>query len=159
CGSTEGGIVAYRKVSRAPSRYRGVPPVYQRARLPSTDRVDFEVLAMARGSQRRAAMSHEPEDAEWGRRWRTWSVVTALMAACGPPGRAGLGDDAGDDAVGDGATSDPCAPANLGDSYIGCDYYPTVTGNTVGTLFDFAVAIANTSNEPAAISITGGALE
>src|SRR5690349_7863946 len=39
-----------------------------------------------------------------------------------------------------------CTERALGESYIGCEYYPTVTGNTTGTMFDFAVAIANTSN-------------
>ena len=38
----------------------------------------------------------------------------------------------------------PCSPDRLGTSYIGCEYYPTVTGNTVANMFDFAVAIANT---------------
>jgi hypothetical protein len=49
-----------------------------------------------------------------------------------------------------------CAPQNLGSSYIGCDYFPTVTGNTAGTMFDFAVAIANTSNDTAKVNIEGG---
>ena len=51
-----------------------------------------------------------------------------------------------------------CAPQNLGSSYIGCDYFPTVTGNTAGTTFDFAVAIANTTSDAARIQIEGGAL-
>ena len=51
-----------------------------------------------------------------------------------------------------------CAPKSLGTSYIGCDYYPTVTGNTTGNVFDFAVAIANTSSGDATVTIDGGAL-
>src|SRR5688572_28180232 len=46
-----------------------------------------------------------------------------------------------------------CSPKSLGTSYIGCDYYPTVTGNTTGTTFDFAVAIANTHNTDATVTI------
>jgi hypothetical protein len=51
-----------------------------------------------------------------------------------------------------------CSPDNLGTSYIGCDYYPTVTGNTAGEAFDYAVAIANTTMTDADITIDGGAL-
>ena len=51
-----------------------------------------------------------------------------------------------------------CAPKSLGTSYIGCEYYPTVTGNTAGTEFDFAVAIANTTVTQASVTIEGGAL-
>ena len=65
-----------------------------------------------------------------------------------------------------GMTCDPnaggcvgqCSPKSLGTSYIGCDYYPTVTGNTTATSFDYAVAIANTANAPAMVTIEGGAL-
>ena len=32
-----------------------------------------------------------------------------------------------------------CAPQNLGTSYIGCEYYPTVTGNDVDESFEFAI--------------------
>jgi hypothetical protein len=57
-----------------------------------------------------------------------------------------------------GACTGPCAATALGTSYIGCDYYPTVTGNTTGTVFDFAVAIANTAGSDAVVTIDGGAL-
>jgi hypothetical protein len=65
-----------------------------------------------------------------------------------------------------GSTCDPgtgqctgtCAPQNLGVSYIGCDYYPTVTGNMVATPYNFAVAVSNTSSAVANITIDGGAL-
>lgn len=57
-----------------------------------------------------------------------------------------------------GACVGACAPQHIGSSYIGCDYFPTVTGNTAGTQFDFAVAIANTTPESTAIHIEGGAL-
>ncbi|MFT3693570.1 MAG: IgGFc-binding protein [Kofleriaceae bacterium] len=57
-----------------------------------------------------------------------------------------------------GACVGDCSPKTLGNSYIGCEYYPTVTGNTTGTVFDFAVAIANTTANPAMVTIDGGAL-
>jgi hypothetical protein len=51
-----------------------------------------------------------------------------------------------------------CAPKTLGNSYIGCEYYPTVTGNAVLDSFDFAVAIANTGSGDATVTIEGGGL-
>ncbi len=57
-----------------------------------------------------------------------------------------------------GRCTGPCAPDALGDSYIGCDYYPTVSGNIVLDYFQFAVAVANTSNEVAMVTIDEGAL-
>jgi hypothetical protein len=57
-----------------------------------------------------------------------------------------------------GSCTGPCAPSALGTSYIGCDYYPTVTGNMVSSNYNFAVAIANTSNDVANVTIEGGAL-
>ena len=50
-----------------------------------------------------------------------------------------------------------CAPDELGASYIGCDYYPTVTPNVVDPLFSFAVAVSNTTGAPAKVKITRGA--
>lgn len=57
-----------------------------------------------------------------------------------------------------GACTGPCAPQNLGTSYIGCDYYPTVTGNMVSSNYNFAVAIANTSSTMVTVAIEGGPL-
>lgn len=51
-----------------------------------------------------------------------------------------------------------CATGSLAASYIGCDYYPTVTAQLVNQDFSFAVAIANTSNNPATITIDEGVL-
>lgn len=47
-----------------------------------------------------------------------------------------------------------CAPDALSASYIGCDYYPTVTPNIVDPTFSFAVAVSNTTDEPAQVTIT-----
>lgn len=57
-----------------------------------------------------------------------------------------------------GSCTGACTPGALGPSYIGCEYFPTITGNTAGTMFDFAVAIANTSAVAASVHIEGGAL-
>jgi hypothetical protein len=51
-----------------------------------------------------------------------------------------------------------CAPENLGSSYLGCDYYPTQTGNLVRDRFAFAAVVANAANAPARVTISGGAL-
>ncbi|MBI5537435.1 MAG: IgGFc-binding protein [Deltaproteobacteria bacterium] len=49
-----------------------------------------------------------------------------------------------------------CAWASLGPSYIGCDYFPTVTLNPVWPMFNFAVVVGNTSDKQASITITKG---
>lgn len=51
-----------------------------------------------------------------------------------------------------------CSPQELGASYVGCDYYPTVTANTGlwWSGFDFAVAVANTTTEPTQVVVTRG---
>ncbi|MCB9702326.1 MAG: hypothetical protein H6711_10560 [Myxococcales bacterium] len=58
-----------------------------------------------------------------------------------------------------GQCTGACASGNIGLSYIGCDYYPTVTQQldfyTMGT--QYAVAVANTTNQQAKITITKGA--
>ncbi len=60
-----------------------------------------------------------------------------------------------------------CAPQQLGTSYIGCDYFPTVTVNTQLQNFDnfffqssegnFAVAVANTAQEATNVQVHRGA--
>jgi IgGFc binding protein len=49
-----------------------------------------------------------------------------------------------------------CSPAELGSSYVGCDYYPTVTVNPVFSGFSFAVAVANTGAQTADVRVTRG---
>ena len=64
-----------------------------------------------------------------------------------------------------GMTCDPdgckgaCAPAQLGSSYIGCDYLPTVTINPVYTGFNFAVAVSNTADVDAHITVSRDLLQ
>jgi IgGFc binding protein len=50
-----------------------------------------------------------------------------------------------------------CAPPALADSYLGCDYYPTVTPNPVWSGFDFAVAVANAGQSATTVHVTRGA--
>lgn len=49
-----------------------------------------------------------------------------------------------------------CDLSAVQDSYIGCDYYPTVTLNPVWSGFSFAVAVSNTSTSPTRVTITRG---
>ncbi len=60
-----------------------------------------------------------------------------------------------------GQCSGACSKASLGLSYIGCDYYPTVTqqhdGYNTSPKDDFAVAVANTSGSTATVTVTRGA--
>jgi hypothetical protein len=58
--------------------------------------------------------------------------------------------------AGTGHCTGTCSPEMLGDSYIGCDYFPTVTANQVSPTFNFAVAVSNISDLPADVTITRG---
>jgi len=62
------------------------------------------------------------------------------------------GDGAVHDASGDPST---CAEAASSHSYIGCDYWPTVTANNVWSIFDFAVVVANAGSASADVTVTG----
>jgi hypothetical protein len=54
--------------------------------------------------------------------------------------------------VGDPTT---CAEAASSKSYVGCEYWPTVTANGVESIFDFAAVVANTQTVPATVTVTG----
>jgi hypothetical protein len=56
-----------------------------------------------------------------------------------------------------GATVGPttCAEAASSKSYIGCDYWPTVTVNDVWSIFDYTVVVANTEAITANVTVTG----
>jgi hypothetical protein len=64
--------------------------------------------------------------------------------------------------TGDGGVivGDPvdCADAKTSKSYVGCDYWPTVTANAVWSIFDYAVVVSNVGTSPATVTVTGGAL-
>jgi hypothetical protein len=51
-----------------------------------------------------------------------------------------------------------CSRDALGPSYIGCDYYATVTANRGLALFDFSLVIANGGTSSATVLIEGGEL-
>ncbi|HEX4512606.1 MAG TPA: IgGFc-binding protein [Polyangiaceae bacterium] len=52
-----------------------------------------------------------------------------------------------------------CTEAVQTHSYIGCDYFPTVTLNPVYSQFDFAVAVSNPqATQVVTVTVTGGAL-
>jgi len=59
-----------------------------------------------------------------------------------------------------GRCADACAEAAVSQSYIGCEYWPTVTRNSqlgvFGGSFDFAVAVANPQQVPVDVSIRRG---
>ena len=54
-----------------------------------------------------------------------------------------------------GETRDPvdCEEAKTSKSYVGCDYWPTVTPNAVWSIFDYAVVVANTGTKDASVTI------
>ncbi len=63
----------------------------------------------------------------------------------------------------DSGTTSPipttCSESITRDSYIGCDYWPTVTLNPVYTQFDYAVAVANPqAAQIVTVNVSGGAL-
>lgn len=57
---------------------------------------------------------------------------------------------------GAGPTVDPktCAEAAQQKSYVGCDFWPTVTPTSVWDIFDFAVVVANAGETAATVTVT-----
>jgi len=55
-----------------------------------------------------------------------------------------------------GPHGDPktCADAAMYKTYLGCDFYPTVTANAVWSLFDFAAVVANGGDQPADVTVS-----
>ena len=52
-----------------------------------------------------------------------------------------------------------CADSATGRSYLGCDYWPTITANSqLDPSFEYAVVLSNPQSYPVRASITGGAL-
>lgn len=114
-----------------------------------------------------------------------WTLVTFAILACsagagnsgggsgdGDRGDGDVGDGDGDISVGDGdgdisvgdgdlnggmVVDDPtnCADAAASESYIGCDFWPTITANPVWVEFDFAVVVANPQDFDVDVTITG----
>jgi hypothetical protein len=57
-----------------------------------------------------------------------------------------------------GVCDGPCSANALGQSYIGCDYYPTQMSQLVNPSFQFGIAVSNTTGEAATVTIEDGAL-
>src|SRR5262245_7346176 len=68
-------------------------------------------------------------------------------------GDGGAADVAGPPEV----TRDPqtCEEAKQTRSYVGCDYWPTVTANNVWSIFDYTVVVSNTSSTAVDVTVTG----
>jgi hypothetical protein len=77
---------------------------------------------------------------------------TGIGASLNLGGEGALGPDAGD-----GSNPQSCAEAAMIGSYVGCDFWPTITANPVWVEFDPAVVIANGSMQDAQVSIDGPA--
>jgi hypothetical protein len=83
------------------------------------------------------------------------------VVACTPQGTPGAVVATCQGSCQNGACNDPCGQAEANKSYLGCDYWPTVTMNSqlnVAAGFSFAVAVANAGTSDADITVTGGAL-
>src|SRR5262245_13971145 len=80
----------------------------------------------------------------------------------GTGGSFAAGTGGFDPTVGSGGSTDQggdpttCAGAATAHTYVGCDYWPTVTANTVWSIFDYAVIVANAGTQPADITVTKG---
>jgi len=84
-----------------------------------------------------------------------------VVQTCSDDGSAWVDGDSCDPVQGLACEAGACAGAcaGLGTSYIGCDYYPVVTQQLDAYVGGnpFAVAVANTSNQMATITVTRGA--
>lgn len=112
-------------------------------------------------------------------RHRALATFTTLVFALGcsagaDPDGAGAGGSAGTafgpgasgtstfntetNGAGGGGNGDPktCAEAEMYQTYIGCDFYPTITANVVWSIFDYAVVVANAGDQDAVVEIDRG---
>jgi len=88
-------------------------------------------------------------------------LTTRLDPDTGVKDGGGLDAPSGFD-VGDAEVSDPsfgeprtCEQAAEWKSYVGCEFWPTVTPNPVWSIFDFAVIVANAGVDEANVTLTG----
>ncbi len=79
---------------------------------------------------------------------------------CAPDGSGWVDGATCDMANGEYCRAGVCVTrcGDLGNSYLGCDYWPTVTSNPVDRRFSFAVAVANPNTYDVNVRIEGGAL-
>ncbi|HVH44883.1 MAG TPA: IgGFc-binding protein [Labilithrix sp.] len=121
----------------------------------------------------------DPQACPNGRSWRAFSAaVFALTVFVACSSSSGGGVEGGGDAGSSGSTEDllgggeggvvpvpnevvlardpvDCEEAKTSKSYVGCDYWPTVTPNVVAPIFDFVAVVANTGTNEAAVTVTG----
>jgi IgGFc binding protein len=79
---------------------------------------------------------------EDGSEWQTFECDPMQGMTCDPDGCKG-----------------DCTPPNLSHTYLGCDYYPTITLNPVWSGFDFAVAVANAGKAATNVVVTRDATD
>jgi len=65
--------------------------------------------------------------------------------------------DSGFSPIEAGLAPDPttCAAAATAHTYVGCDFWPTVTANIVASIFDFTAVVANVQSTMASVTVTG----
>ena len=70
-------------------------------------------------------------------------------------GDIGLGGNSAGGSQSSGGGGDPvtCDQAAANKTYIGCDFWPTVTDNIVWKIFDFAVVVANAGDQEADVTV------
>lgn len=106
----------------------------------------------------------------------SFAATTVIASACSSPipkeGYVEPQDDGGGTSGGSGGPiigssssgggissgdlpGDPCELAAASASYVGCDYWPTVTANAVDPVFDFAVVVSNVGADTAHVRVTG----
>ncbi|MFO0643284.1 MAG: IgGFc-binding protein [Polyangiaceae bacterium] len=97
-------------------------------------------------------------------------VLLPVIAACGSRARVVVEDDAAVEGASPtlafdeagappdaslGRDPETCEEATLTRSYVGCDYYPTVTANNVWSVFDYAVVVSNIGKTAAEVRVEG----
>jgi len=102
------------------------------------------------------AADSSPVGADGGASGNPGSGGSGAIGATG--GTGAIGVDAGGSSGSGGAAGQPttCVQAAQARSYVGCDFWPTVTFNPVYPNFDFAAVVANAGSEPAQIEVERG---
>jgi len=115
-------------------------------------------------------LAGQPSGAWYSRSVRVWSGVVLLgVVACSGDSRPPLlgSTDTSEAGAASDTTAfiepfispddDPttCDEAAQWQSYVGCDFWPTVVANNVWSIFDYAVVVANAGTAAASVTITG----
>ncbi len=84
------------------------------------------------------------------------SVPDGGIGGTGGSGTGGLIGMGGQGMGGAPILGDPktCEEAAMERTYVGCDFWPTVTSNNVWSIFDFAVVVANAGDDVADVTVT-----